>query len=35
MSRATYNVYLLLQQYFDSLPPLDLCEKDSWQFIWG
>jgi hypothetical protein len=35
MSRAAYNDFLLLQQYFDSLPAPDLCEKDSWHFIWG
>jgi hypothetical protein len=35
MSRAAYNEYLLLHQYFDSLPSPDLCENDSWKFIWG
>jgi hypothetical protein len=35
MSRAAYNELLLLQQFFDSLHVLDLCEKDSWHFIWG
>jgi hypothetical protein len=29
MSRAAYNELLLLQQFFDSLHVLDLCEKDS------
>jgi hypothetical protein len=35
MSRAAYKEFLLLQQYFDSLPTPDLCEKGLLAFHLG